>query len=208
MRPPASFPHARYSAHTSSNVRGLSLDFGGAAMPMRPSSTGSMAILVTVAEALLMRGLLDRAQGVLDHARQVCDERGLAAIGAEVTHSEVVDAQVSDHRVERGGSDRAGCLKSLSGTREPRETQPKGGCNPVNKPVVPPGRGDLLCRSPRGRDALSPAAFGKLFDRTPGTGRTSQPAAHSTLFHAPDRRSRTLFTSPSIANTDIMLDPP
>jgi len=40
--------------------------------------------LVTLAEALLMRGLLDRAQGVLDHARQVCDERGLAAIGAEV----------------------------------------------------------------------------------------------------------------------------
>ena len=40
--------------------------------------------LVTVAEALLMRGLLDRAQRVLDHARQVCDERGLAAIGADV----------------------------------------------------------------------------------------------------------------------------
>jgi two-component system cell cycle response regulator len=40
--------------------------------------------LVTVAEALLMRGLLDRAQDVLDHARRVCDERGLAAIGADV----------------------------------------------------------------------------------------------------------------------------
>jgi len=31
-----------------------------------------------------MRGLLKRAQTALDHARQVCDERGLAAIGADV----------------------------------------------------------------------------------------------------------------------------
>ena len=55
--------------------------------------------LVTVAEALLMRGLLDRAQGVLDHARQVCDERGLAAIGADVRLQQAqLHAQAGRHR--------------------------------------------------------------------------------------------------------------
>jgi len=55
--------------------------------------------LVTVAEALLMRGLLDRAQRVLDHARQVCDERGLAAIGADVRLQQAqLYAQAGRHR--------------------------------------------------------------------------------------------------------------
>jgi diguanylate cyclase (GGDEF)-like protein len=55
--------------------------------------------LVTVAEALLMRGLLDRAQVMLDHARQVCDERGLAAIGADVRLQQAqLYAQAGRHR--------------------------------------------------------------------------------------------------------------
>ena len=55
--------------------------------------------LVTLAEALLMRGLLDRAQAVINHARQVCDERGLAAIGADVRLQQAqLYAQAGRHR--------------------------------------------------------------------------------------------------------------